>query len=943
MCSVTLVDCRKLMEIKTELTVKEEQTDEDDDLFSSVKLMNGGNMVEIKREPTSEEEQTDEDENHDDDFIPSGRGVFALDRTEPSAFVVECCGILSQSKRVEDIQGNNSFDFTWNGTGYCIDASNEDGSLGRLVDEKNSQLNVECSSFEESKSDEENTLYADKSAERSADDSRPNSDSDENLSTNTQNPQPKNPTTTSAFSKPSKSVPQPTYCLSTKQDTISDNSSSARDITCDDDHDTTPTECADIDRKDTFSTHKNYCYVCKKPQSKIARHFQKHQDTETEIAAAFALPKHSKDRKRLLEKLRNRGNYEHNQEVMTNKNGPLKVRRRPVRSEIGLRTETYVHCVYCRGLFVRKELWRHTRRCPSKIFSESEATGKANVLVLADIAESTFSQAISPEVCEMLADMKNDDISSVVRNDFLILQLSQCLYNRHRSDPTKSEYIRQKVREMGRLLLSLRRKFSIFSFEDAVKPNSFYKVIEAVKDVSGYDEKSHSYKTPSLALKLGHSLNNIGDIILCRAIAAEDDDMTRAAERFKRLCSSEWAECVSNAALAALSKSKFNKPSTLPFTQDVQLLNRYLEEKSADAFDSLKNHESTQTYEELAKLTLARVIIFNRRRVGEVSKMTVECFMKRHQTELNQDIALSLSPFEQKMSKRFSRLEIMDKRGRKVAVLLNPELVRAMQLILDKRDACDVDKDNPFLFGRPKCSATSFFNGQDCIRLFVHLCGAQNPEDFMSAQLCKQVATMSQILSLKDNELDQLASFLSLDIRLHRDDYRLPDATLEIAKISKLLLAMEKGTLATFQGKSLDEIEIEDEIDLELDEEEISDEDNEESDSFHGVMGIKRRMESTQDEAETSNGNKRRMESTQDEAESSNEPKLRRIVRPWRPNEVNAVMKHFKGHILKGHLATKAECEQCKNAQDPVLRDRTLQNIRDFVRNRGLMLKKKCS
>ncbi|KAI7811180.1 hypothetical protein IRJ41_011403 [Triplophysa rosa] len=715
-------------------------------------------------------------------------------------------------------------------------------------------LNVECSSFEESKSDEENTLYADKSAERSADDSRPNSDSDENLSTNTQNPQPKNPTTTSAFSKPSKSVPQPTYCLSTKQDTISDNSSSARDITCDDDHDTTPTECADIDRKDTFSTHKNYCYVCKKPQSKIARHFQKHQDTETEIAAAFALPKHSKDRKRLLEKLRNRGNYEHNQEVMTNKNGPLKVRRRPVRSEIGLRTETYVHCVYCRGLFVRKELWRHTRRCPSKIFSESEATGKANVLVLADIAESTFSQAISPEVCEMLADMKNDDISSVVRNDFLILQLSQCLYNRHRSDPTKSEYIRQKVREMGRLLLSLRRKFSIFSFEDAVKPNSFYKVIEAVKDVSGYDEKSHSYKTPSLALKLGHSLNNIGDIILCRAIAAEDDDMTRAAERFKRLCSSEWAECVSNAALAALSKSKFNKPSTLPFTQDVQLLNRYLEEKSADAFDSLKNHESTQTYEELAKLTLARVIIFNRRRVGEVSKMTVECFMKRHQTELNQDIALSLSPFEQKMSKRFSRLEIMDKRGRKVAVLLNPELVRAMQLILDKRDACDVDKDNPFLFGRPKCSATSFFNGQDCIRLFVHLCGAQNPEDFMSAQLCKQVATMSQILSLKDNELDQLASFLSLDIRLHRDDYRLPDATLEIAKISKLLLAMEKGTLATFQGKSLDEIEIEDEIDLELDEEEISDEDNEESDSFHGVMGNKRRMESTQDEAESSNG-----------------------------------------------------------------------------------------
>ncbi len=382
----------------------------------------------------------------------------------------------------------------------------------------------------------------------------------------------------------------------------------------------------------------------------------------------------------------------------------------------------------------------------------SEATGKAKVLGLADIAESTFSQPISPELWNVLGNMKNDDISSVVRNDFLILQLSQCLYNKHGSDPSKSEYIRQKAREMGRLLLRLRRKYSMYSFEDAVKPNNFYKVIEAVKDVAGYDEKSHLYKTPSLALKLGHSLNKIGDIILCRAITVEDDVMTKAAERFRRLCSSEWA-------LVTLSKSKFIKPSTIPFTQDVQLLHQYLEKKSVEAFESLKNHDSSQTYAELAKVTLAQVIIFNRCCAGEVSKMTLECFKKRNQTELHEDIALGLSPFEQKMSKHFSRVEIMGKKGRKVAILLNPELERAIKLIVEKRDACEVDRDNPFLFGRPKCSPTSFFSGQDCIRLFASQCGAKNPEHLKSTQLRKQVATISQILSLKDNELDQLANF----------------------------------------------------------------------------------------------------------------------------------------------------------------------------------------
>ncbi|XP_057199061.1 histone-lysine N-methyltransferase set-1-like [Triplophysa rosa] len=64
-----------------------------------------------------------------------GRGVFALEHIEKSTFVVQYRGILSQSKHVEDTQGNYLFDFTWNGRRYCIDASKEDGSLGRLVND----------------------------------------------------------------------------------------------------------------------------------------------------------------------------------------------------------------------------------------------------------------------------------------------------------------------------------------------------------------------------------------------------------------------------------------------------------------------------------------------------------------------------------------------------------------------------------------------------------------------------------------------------------------------------------------------------------------------------------------------------------------------------------------------------------------------------------------
>ena len=66
---------------------------------------------------------------------------------------------------------------------------------------------------------------------------------------------------------------------------------------------------------------------------------------------------------------------------------------------------------------------------------------------------------------------------------------------------------------------------------------------------------------------------------------------------------------------------------------------------------------------------------------------------------------------------------------------------------------------------------------------------------------------MSQLFNLKDNELDILASFLGHNIQVHRDFYRLLKNTIILAKISKILIAAEKGKMHKYQGKSLDEID----------------------------------------------------------------------------------------------------------------------------------------
>ncbi|CAM4690287.1 unnamed protein product [Leuciscus chuanchicus] len=327
--------------------------------------------------------------------------------------------------------------------------------------------------------------------------------------------------------------------------------------------------------------------------------------------------------------------------------------------------------------------------------------------------------------------------------------------------------------------------------------------------------------------------------------------------------------------------------------------------------DTEEEEATTQNNAQLAKLTLAQIIVFNRRRAGEVSKIRLKSFHERDNTKLHEDVALGLSKTEQKLCNYFSRIEIMGKKGRKVAVLLTPSVVNALSLLASRRTECGVCATNVFLFARP--TSMSHYRGQDCLRVHASQCG----------------------VNLKHNELDQVADFLGHDIRVHRDFYRLPVPTTQLAKISKLLLSMEKGNLSSMQGKSLDEIEIEDEIALSDAEDSGSESDNSNTDLTASEFGTVEPMaiDSTTTEQDHDMGD---FGNYADEEHGS-----RRVAKKvWSKAEVAAVMRHFKGHISRGKLATKTECSHCKLVEDPVLAQRTVQNIRDFVRNRGIAAKR---
>lgn len=200
---------------------------------------------------------------------------------------------------------------------------------------------------------------------------------------------------------------------------------------------------------------------------------------------------------------------------------------------------------------------------------------------------------------------------------------------------------------------------------------------------------------------MGHSLLKVSDIIHCHALMAGDEELVKTSKAFQTLYWAKWSEFILHSALSNISELKSNKPTKLPLTEDITKLHKHLDQNAESATTSLKEQATAQNYSHLARITLTTIVLFNRRRVGEVSKMKLRNFVELDHSNPHEEIGLS--EFEQKLCRYFERVELKGKRGRKVAVLLTPEMVNALNLIVEKRTECGVPDGNEYLFAVPKC------------------------------------------------------------------------------------------------------------------------------------------------------------------------------------------------------------------------------------------------
>ena len=91
----------------------------------------------------------------------------------------------------------------------------------------------------------------------------------------------------------------------------------------------------------------------------------------------------------------------------------------------------------------------------------------------------------------------------------------------------------------------------------------------------------------------------------------------------RKLFEREWGDRVSHQSLRTLSRRKFTKSQVLLLISDLKKVKDHLEEKMRKCSPDLLKKRTKEDWKLMAETTLNRVVLFNKRRSGEASRLLI--------------------------------------------------------------------------------------------------------------------------------------------------------------------------------------------------------------------------------------------------------------------------------------------------------------------------------
>ena len=179
---------------------------------------------------------------------------------------------------------------------------------------------------------------------------------------------------------------------------------------------------------------------------------------------------------------------------------------------------------------------------------------------------------------------------------------------------------------------------------DFLQPRKFQDVAKAAQACAGFDEINHSYSKPSSAIR--QVIKNLAEIKLQQALEDGDSLSAEESREFMSLCEMRWTE-LSTTARRNLSERKRNAVSLIPLSDDVKKFSLYLTAEGERNASILKSDKKNfQAFSTLNSIALSKLILFNRKRQGEASKILLKDWQFNKKANITSEMAGCFSEVE---------------------------------------------------------------------------------------------------------------------------------------------------------------------------------------------------------------------------------------------------------------------------------------------------------
>ncbi|KAF5272968.1 hypothetical protein FQR65_LT17269 [Abscondita terminalis] len=550
-------------------------------------------------------------------------------------------------------------------------------------------------------------------------------------------------------------------------------------------------------------TRKYFCVYCKKLFAKLPQHLIHCHVNEEAVANLLKIPPGSKDRKRILQSIRRQGDYEHNtyKEHFT---GTLLVSRRS--NVEANRNVKVVTCPECKGQFFSYCFYQHFKRC-----KPTYQKGKRDSLKLS----KAVYQHLHPKACYNLIHrvfpvLREDACVTIMRYD----ELAICVMNdmcKIYSDQHFDDMIRAKIRLMGKLLLRTKELDNTVSdLASLITPTKYDLVTQAINDIAGLNREGTHYRAPSVATTLSTLCKRAANIWKVECLKKSDKQKKKNAEDFLSLLCVYNTGAIMRTATENQIEHQRQKIIELPDKGDISKLVSYIRKKRREAYTLLSRVASGSVFsidlwKSLCKFTLLSLMVFNRRRPGELERIKLQDYESLRGVQN----AKNLTEEQKRAARTYKRFEIRGKLNRTVPVLVHWEVELCINLIIRLRSDAGVKESNPYVFGIPSNNLRhQYVRACTVLRDISTDCGALKPHLLRATILRKQIATECAVLDLSDNIIKDVANFMGHADKIHNDIYRLPVDTRDIAQMSNILEIVQGNPENNDSSDNTDEDEV---------------------------------------------------------------------------------------------------------------------------------------